>query len=121
MVLDMTSNSISGNFPSFSSTTSLQQLYLGETQLGGSVPNTWTRLSLLENLNLQNLETTIGSYSILKGMTSLRHLDIGGAGSWGRLPESMSTLTMLEYLALNYAFNSGTIPTDLHSLTRLSK
>jgi hypothetical protein len=117
----MTLNLVNGNFPSFSSTSSLQRLLLGNTYLSGLIPTAWTRLSLLEELNLLNLENAIGNFSVVNQMTGLRYLDISGAGSWGQLPSSFGTLSLLEYLGVNFAFNSGTMPTDMHLLTKLSK
>lgn len=117
----MTMNLINGNFPSFSSSSNLQRLLLGNTYLSGLIPTAWTRLSLLEELNLLNLENTIGNISVLNQMTGLRYLDISGAGSWGQLPKSIGTLSLLEYFGVNFAFNSGTMPTDIYLLTNLSK
>jgi Leucine-rich repeat (LRR) protein len=124
-VLSLMQNEISGTFPPFTSNSLLHSLSLSETLIGGTTPTYWYNLTQLENLDLFNLETAIGNFSLLLQMTKLINLRIGGevdtAGDWGALPEKIGALSQLEGIDTSYAWRSGTVPTTIGLLTNLSK
>ena len=100
---------------------SLQALDLGNGVYAGSIPASWSTLSLLTSLQLPNDPGLTGglppAWSVL---TQLSALDLGNdPGLGGALPSAWSTLTQLTYLNVSGDGLSGPLPPGYSALLAL--
>ncbi|XP_052138860.1 receptor-like protein 11 [Oryza glaberrima] len=87
---------ISGNLPNFSQDTSLENLFLNNTNFTGTIPG-----------------------SIIN-LISVKKLDLGASGFSGSLPSSLGSLKYLDMLQLSGLQLVGTIPSWISNLTSLT-
>lgn len=121
--LDLTSKSLSGEFPTGICTylPELRKLRLGHNSIHGSFIHGLTNCSLLEELNLTHLYLP-GTVPDLSPMKSLRELDLSYNLFSGEFPVSFTNLTNLELVNFNEngEFNLWEIPHNISRLTRLT-
>ena len=84
--------------------------FVGNTQLHGTLPESWGGLSQLRTLDLDELQlngTIPESYANLQ---KLEYLSISASGIMGQVPHGIYLLPKLEHLSLSYNGLTGTIP-----------
>lgn len=98
---------------------SLRILRLNANKLVGSIPNTLSNLTSIEELHLNDNQLTglMESWTKLKAMKNLR---LHGNVMQGTLPSSMGDMSQLKLLAAQNNFLTGSIPTSLGYLKQLS-
>ncbi|KAM1203934.1 hypothetical protein ACFX15_019319 [Malus domestica] len=120
--LDISSRSLSGNFPAgiCSYLPQLRVLRLGRNNLRGDFVDSITNCSFLEELNMEHLylSQTLPDFSPMK---SLKVLDMSYNLFIGKFPMSVFNLTNLEVLNFNEneGFNLWQLPEDITRLTNL--
>jgi hypothetical protein len=138
-ILSLNKNSLFGSLPTLAGMSNLVTLMLGDTYLGGSIPDAWGNLNLLETLSLKNTTNFLGELpSSFRNLTNLKHLDLTNSKFEGTLPEFLGDMSSLEFLSGSDIANrcgnallsscdsssvsfSGSIPTTVGLLTKLSK
>ena len=89
-------NSMTGPLPQSDGLTNLKVLYIGRTQLVGTIPNDWGDLSQLETLILYDIDGMYGTFpSTLGNLKKATDLQIFNVPLTGTLPESIGNLTLL--------------------------
>ena len=115
----MHNTSISGNVPnSLSEATSLQRLFLSDTNMSGSIPSFIASSHIIE---LFHMATQIsGTLPDFSAATSLRHLWAGECRLSGSMPQ-LSNRSLLQTLILNANTISGSLPMTISNSIRLQK
>ena len=118
--IDLSQCELSGTLPdSWSSLTLLQYLGLSYNQLSGPLPSSWSSMTLLTYLNLFSNELT-GTLPISwSSLTLLNTLDLAKNQVTGHLPDSWSSMTQMNYLALFYNQLTGSLPDSWAGMTNL--
>ncbi len=120
LVLNLESNLLAGSIPMFiRDLANLQEIYLGNNQLTGTVP---TELGALSNLTVLSLESNqlTGSIPMSVGnLANLQKLYLGNNQLTDTVPSEMGTLSSLIILSLENNLLLGPVPGELINLTRL--
>ncbi|PIN04770.1 Leucine-rich repeat protein [Handroanthus impetiginosus] len=112
--LNLGDNSICGSFSNMSRFSSLQDLYLSENQLNGSILKGYLKLPHLLELDLSS-NKLIGSVPDLSFSSSLEYLALDDNKLNGTLPESIGRLSKLRALFIASNSLKGTITEDFMS------
>ncbi|XBI95790.1 hypothetical protein VPH35_032178 [Triticum aestivum] len=112
-VLDLSSNNLSGSMPNwlFTEETKLQQLYLGNNSLTGSLDPVWHAQSSLLVIDIHmnhiagQLPANLGSM-----FPNLFNLDFSSNDLFGHIPTSMCEISSMGYLDLSNNKLSGEVP-----------
>ncbi|XP_037419349.1 receptor-like protein 7 [Triticum dicoccoides] len=114
-------HNISGNLPNFSTDSSLENLFVGDTNFSGTIPSSISNLKHLKKLGL-NAPGFAGELPSSIGMLrSLNSLQISGLGLVGLISSWITNLTSLEVLEVSYCGLNGPIPSDIGDLNKLRK
>lgn len=115
ITLDLSNNHIGAVIP-FQLPPHLQRLILNGNQFNGSLPYSLSTLTLLSDLMLGDNHLTGAVPDIFSGLTGIINLDLSSNNFSGHLPASLSTLTSLSYLHLQNNQLSGAVDTlaNLH-------
>ncbi|XP_073107614.1 probable LRR receptor-like serine/threonine-protein kinase At1g56140 isoform X2 [Elaeis guineensis] len=112
--LRMQGNSFEGPIPSsFSSLTSLKDLWLGDISNGSSTLAFISNLTSLETLVLRNTRISDTIPPNFSRYTNLRILDLSFNNLTGHLPPSLFDLSSLQYLFLGNNSLSGSLPASI--------
>ena len=113
-------NHINGTLPSPVTTVQLQSLDVAGNLLTGTIPQAFSRFSLLNSLSLgrNKLSGTL-SPSLFAGMSNLQALDLNSNSFQGSLPREILLLKKLKYLWLYTNNFTSTIPSLIGQLVNL--
>ncbi|XP_073107620.1 probable LRR receptor-like serine/threonine-protein kinase At1g56140 [Elaeis guineensis] len=112
--LKMHGNSFEGPIPSsFSSLTSLKNLWLGDISNGSSTLAFISNLTSLDTLVLRNTRISDTIPPNFSRYTNLRILDLSFNNLTGHLPPSLFDLSSLQYLFLGNNSLSGSLPASI--------
>uniref|UniRef100_M8D6Q8 LRR receptor-like serine/threonine-protein kinase GSO2 n=1 Tax=Aegilops tauschii TaxID=37682 RepID=M8D6Q8_AEGTA len=113
-VLDLSSNNLSGSMPNwlFTEETKLQQLYLGNNSLTGSLDPIWHAQSSLSRIDIHMNHVTGELPANLSSMFPvLYYLDFSSNDLFGHIPTSMCEISSMGFLDLSNNKLSGEVPT----------
>ena len=109
--LSLLGNQLSGSLPDFSSAQTLQNLFLSDNDLSGSIPSTLGSASHMHYLWLDGNQLTGAVPSSLGNLTNLAELELNGNALDGDLPSTLTALTGVTTLTIHhnalYATNSA--------------
>ena len=121
--LDVDNNDLTGSLSTvLNALASLPLWYLdlSYNHFVGNVPLSVTQLTSLTYLDFGHNDLTIPTFpDFLSAVTSLRDLDLSGAGMTGTIPSTISTLTQLTNLDLSNNHLTGSIPTTVQAIPTL--
>ena len=118
--LYLNNNQLTGTIPAeLSKLTNLRQLHLSSNQLTGVIPVELTTLANLQQLYLYDNQLTGTIPADLGKLTNLWQLQLSSNQLTGTIPAELGKLANLLYLALNSNDLTGTIPAELGKLTNL--
>ncbi|XP_044334752.1 receptor-like protein 13 [Triticum aestivum] len=112
-VLDLSSNNLSGSMPNwlFTEETKLQQLYLGNNSLTGSLDPIWHAQSFLTDINIAMNHITGQLPANLSSMfPNLSDLDLSSNDLFGHIPTPMCEISSMTFLDLSNNKLSGEVP-----------
>ncbi|KAM7499937.1 hypothetical protein LguiA_024351 [Lonicera macranthoides] len=122
--IDMSVNPLRGSIPeAFGSMVSLENLYLGDCELDGELPNSLKNLSRLKSLDLSLNDLSGQVYEFFQtwaanGKNSLEILDLSFNQLSGLLPD-ITKLPSLRQLKLAYNHLNGSFPETFCQISRL--
>ncbi|GKY91577.1 hypothetical protein MPSEU_000129600 [Mayamaea pseudoterrestris] len=118
---DLSKNKFDGTLPTdWSSMVRLRYLFLAYNNfIAGSIPETLTKLSTIEDLSLQATKRQGSIPSGFGQVTSLKLLDFSYNSLTGGLPTDIGDATNLQFLFLNQNTMTGEVPGSLASLEQL--
>ncbi|BAT93624.1 hypothetical protein VIGAN_08014300 [Vigna angularis var. angularis] len=112
---------ITGPIPnSFSNLTHLTQLILDDNSVGGCIPPSLGRLSLLQSLSLAGNHLKGQIPPTFGGLRNLVQLNLARNSLSGPIPLSLKTVINLQYLDLSYNLLSAPIPDFIGELKNLT-
>ncbi|KAJ4849659.1 hypothetical protein Tsubulata_019854 [Turnera subulata] len=106
--IDLSDNHIGGSIPSLLPPT-LRNLSLSRNQFTGTIPDTLSTLTQLEDLSFHNNLLTGEIPDAFQQLRSLVHLDLAGNNLTGQLPPSLGNLSSLDELHLQNNKLTGTL------------
>jgi hypothetical protein len=119
-MLSLDNNHFSGSIPdSLSNLSTLQQLSLSYNQLSSAIPTNLFQLSSLVHLDLSHNTLTGTLPSDLSSLKSTDHIDISVNHLSGSLPISFGQSSLLTYLNLSHNMLSNSIPNSFKHLISL--
>ncbi|KAL5568582.1 hypothetical protein UlMin_025157, partial [Ulmus minor] len=102
-------------------TNQLQQLYVGENHIHGSIPSSLENLINLYTLSMNENLLTGDIPESLGKLGKMQLLDLGGNKISGKIPSSLGNLTQLFYLDLSDNRLEGSIPRNIGNIKSLSQ
>ncbi|XP_028114448.1 receptor-like protein 6 [Camellia sinensis] len=113
---------LTGNLPKakWSSSSSLQQLYLGFSSFSGELPDSIGYLRSLNFLHLANSKFSGSIPDSFGNLTQITAIYLGGNSFNGQIPFTLSNLNQLIHLDLRRCEFSGSIPESLGNLTQIN-
>ncbi|KAL5073896.1 hypothetical protein RYX36_012880 [Vicia faba] len=113
-ILDLSSNSFTGNIPgNFTSNSQLQLINLSHNRLTGQIPVTLGALQQLQYMWLDNNRLHGTLPSAISNCSSMVHLSIDENSIGGLIPSTIGTMPKLQVLSLSLNQLSGFVPTTL--------
>jgi len=112
---------ISGVLPNFTEDSSLENLFVNNTNFSGTIPGSIGNLKSLKKLGLGASGFSGILPSSIGELKSLELLDVSGLQLVGSIPSWISNLTSLRVLRFYYCGLSGPVPPWIGNLTNLTK
>jgi len=101
--------------------TNLRALELYDNKLTGSIPTSFSKMTLLETLNLSGNKLSGSLRGQIDNLGSLSNLDLSSNNFVGDLPAELGNLSNLKYLSLADNALFGSIPTYFNHLIDLEE
>ncbi|KAL7189648.1 hypothetical protein ACSBR1_039319 [Camellia fascicularis] len=113
---------LTGNLPkvNWSSSSSLQQLFLGFSSFSGELPDSIGYLKSLNFLHLANCKFSGSIPDSFGNLTQITAIFLGGNSFNSQIPFTLSNLNQLIHLDLRGCKFSGSIPESLGNLTQIN-
>jgi Leucine Rich repeats (2 copies) len=118
--LELHSNLLEGKIPNFQGMTALKSLSLSGNLLNGTIPDSISRLTRLERLDLDYLKSISGVIpSVIGKLGQLKVLKVNSSPITGLLQNWFSNLTSLQVFDGGGTFLSGLIPETMNRMKNL--
>ncbi|PUZ76559.1 hypothetical protein GQ55_1G300500 [Panicum hallii var. hallii] len=118
-ILDLSSNSLSGQLPDLNRLRKLQKLFLNFNNLQGLAPNALKNCSSLKLLNIGGNMLAGSIPPELGFLYNLSALNLESNSFTGAIPSSLGNITQLAFLSLAKNQLEGNIPTELGQSAKL--
>nr|XP_043636098.1 receptor-like protein 13 [Erigeron canadensis] len=115
--LDISYNSFSGPIPSCLSWQFVKHLHLGFNRFTGSIPASFSNLTSLLTLDIQNNSLSGSIPEVLGELSNLRILLLGKNKFRGSIPKQLCQLRNASLIDLSSNFLSGSVPPCLENIT----
>nr|XP_043636102.1 receptor like protein 21-like [Erigeron canadensis] len=115
--LDISYNSFSGPIPSCLSWQFVKHLHLGFNRFTGSIPASFSNLTSVLTLDIQNNSLSGSIPEVLGELSNLRILLLGKNKFRGSIPKQLCQLRNASLIDLSSNFLSGSIPPCLENIT----
>ncbi|KAH7438587.1 hypothetical protein KP509_04G022000 [Ceratopteris richardii] len=117
--LDLSSTSLTGQFPSDPWPMTLRTLFLPSNALSGLLPPSLTQLHRLTHLDLSHNQLSGALPDSFHTLVSIMKIDLSFNALIGRFPSSLLNLSSLVYLDMSHNKLSGPIPAQINGMTSL--
>lgn len=118
-ILNLSTNSFTGELPPFNRLSRLQKLVLEDNSLHGIIPNSITNCSRLKYIALDRNFLLGEIPPNIRLLSNVLLLDLSANNLTGTIPPSLKNISMLEAISLANNDLTGTIPDEMGQLPNL--